>query len=134
MHPFCIWFYQSVWSSWHGFKWSSCHTPSETRSNMETVDMMFLIIKRRTHTYLSSYIYTLSKMLHFWRKHGIFWKINAPSETFKHSRPFILSLQISWSKCNITRSLPSLKKQFLFSLEGKIEGQVFLCWALWTRS
>ena len=29
-----------VWSSCHGFKWSSCHTPSETRSNMETVDMM----------------------------------------------------------------------------------------------
>jgi len=64
----------------------------------------------------------------FWRKSGIFWKIKAPSETVQHSRPFSLSLQISWSKGNIT------SKTIFVLWEGRIEGQVFWSRALWTRS
>ena len=53
---------KTVWPSCHCFGRTSCHTPSETRSNMETVDMIFEMIKRWTLDFLSSYIYTISKM------------------------------------------------------------------------
>jgi len=70
---FCIFLHlvllkKTVWSSCHGFKWTSCHTPSETRSNMETVDMMFEIIKRRTHTFFPTTFTPYQRCYNFWAK------------------------------------------------------------------
>jgi len=80
------------------------------------------------------YIHHIKDINFFWQESGIFWKITSPSETILHSRPLMLSLQVSWSKRNITRSLISLENNFGFLWEGRIEGQVICCRALWTRS
>ena len=59
----------------------------------------------------------------------VFWKINAPSGIFWHSRPFNFTLQIHWSKGNKT----SLENKLCF-VWGRIEGHLFCCRTLWTRS
>jgi len=86
---FCIFLHlvllkKNVWSCCHGFKWASCHTPPETRSNMKTVYMMFWIINRRKHYFLCSYIYTISKMLHFLAKK---WYILEDKSSFNIADP-----------------------------------------------